>query len=43
MEVRVGRNCTGQAQGRTKKVAEHRAARGVYERLMTGDPVGGEV
>jgi len=33
VEVRVGREWTGQADGRTKKVAAQRAARGVYERL----------
>jgi ribonuclease-3 len=34
VEVRVGRDWTGQAEGRTKKVAAQRAARGVYERLL---------
>jgi ribonuclease-3 len=34
VEVRVGRDCTGQADGRTKKIAAQRAARGVYERLL---------
>jgi ribonuclease-3 len=34
VEVRVGREWTGQADGRTKKIAAQRAARGVYERLM---------
>lgn len=33
VEVRVGREWNGQADGRTKKVAAQRAARGVYERL----------
>jgi ribonuclease III len=33
VEVRVGKEWTGQAEGRTKKVAAQRAARGVYERL----------
>ena len=33
VEVRVGKDWTGQADGRTKKVAAQRAARGVYERL----------
>lgn len=33
VEVRVGKEWTGQADGRTKKVAAQRAARGVYERL----------
>jgi ribonuclease-3 len=37
VEVRVGRTWTGQAEGRTKKVAAQRAARGVYERLSTQD------
>ena len=36
VEVRVGRDWTGQADGRTKKVAAQRAARGVYERLREG-------
>lgn len=34
VEVRVGKGCTGQAEGRTKKVAAQRAARSVYERLL---------
>ena len=34
VEVRVGKDWTGQADGRTKKVAAQRAARGVYERLL---------
>ncbi len=34
VEVRVGRDWTGQAEGRTKKVAAQRAARSVYERLL---------
>ena len=34
VEVRVGKDWTGQAEGRTKKVAAQRAARGVYERLL---------
>jgi len=38
IEVRVGRDCTGQAEGRTKKVAAQRAARGVYERLLHPQP-----
>ena len=33
VEVRVGKELTGQAEGRTKKIAAQRAARGVYERL----------
>jgi ribonuclease III len=38
VEVRVGKELTGQADGRTKKVAAQRAARGVYERLReTGE------
>jgi ribonuclease-3 len=42
VEARVGREWTGQAEGRTKKTAAQRAARGVYERLLqeagTGQP-----
>jgi ribonuclease-3 len=34
VEVRVGKDWTGQAEGRTKKIAAQRAARGVYERLQ---------
>jgi ribonuclease-3 len=34
VEVRVGKDWSGQADGRTKKVAAQRAARGVYERLL---------
>ena len=34
VEVRVGKGCNGQADGRTKKIAAQRAARAVYERLM---------
>jgi ribonuclease-3 len=33
VEVRVGKEWTGQADGRTKKVAAQRAARGVYDKL----------
>ena len=33
VEVRVGKDWCGQAEGRTKKIAAQRAARGVYERL----------
>ena len=33
-EVRVGPDWTAQADGRTKKLAAQRAARGVYERLL---------
>lgn len=36
VEVRVGKGCNGQAEGRTKKVAAQRAARTVYERLLNG-------
>jgi ribonuclease-3 len=32
-EVRVGKDWSGQADGRTKKIAAQRAARGVYDRL----------
>jgi ribonuclease-3 len=39
VEVRVGKEWTGQADGRTKKIAAQRAARGVYERLrQDGEP-----
>jgi ribonuclease-3 len=34
VEVRVGKEWSGQAEGRTKKVAAQRAARSVYERLL---------
>jgi ribonuclease-3 len=34
VEVRVGSEWAGQAEGRTKKVAAQRAARGVYERMV---------
>jgi len=34
IEVRVGKDWTGQADGRTKKIAAQRAARDVYERLQ---------
>ncbi|HTX36405.1 MAG TPA: ribonuclease III [Bryobacteraceae bacterium] len=34
VEVRLGKDWIGQAEGRTKKVAAQRAARGVYERLL---------
>ena len=37
IEVRVGKACSGQADGRTKKVAAQRAARSVYERLLSED------
>jgi ribonuclease III len=36
VEVRVGKEWSGQAEGRTKKIAAQRAARGVYERLLQG-------
>jgi ribonuclease-3 len=38
VEVRIGKECTGQADGRTKKIAAQRAARGVYERMMPEEP-----
>jgi ribonuclease-3 len=38
MEVRVGKDWTGQADGRTKKVAAQRAARGVFERMAQDAP-----
>jgi ribonuclease-3 len=38
VEVRVGKDWSGQAEGRTKKVAAQRAARGVYERMLNGEP-----
>jgi ribonuclease-3 len=34
VEVAVGADWKGQAEGRTKKIAAQRAARGVYERLL---------
>jgi ribonuclease-3 len=43
VEVRVGKDCTGQAEGRTKKIAAQRAARGVYERLLLEQPAEGLV
>jgi len=39
VEVRVGKDCIGTAEGRTKKIAAQRAARGVYERLLEGGAV----
>jgi len=39
VEVRVGKEWTGQADGRTKKIAAQRAARGVYERMLAPDSV----
>jgi ribonuclease-3 len=41
VEVRVGKDITGQAEGRTKKIAAQRAARGVYERMLLERPVDG--
>lgn len=38
VEVRVGPEWTSQAEGRTKKIAAQRAARGVYERLLQFHP-----
>ena len=38
IEVRVGKEWSGQADGRTKKTAAQRAARGVYERLLGDAP-----
>jgi len=43
VEVRIGRDCSGQAEGRTKKIAAQRAARNVYERLIEGGPAGAPV
>jgi ribonuclease-3 len=42
VEVRIGKDWSGQAEGRTKKIAAQRAARAVYERLLNGEsaPVG---
>ena len=37
VEVRVGKGCNGQAEGRTKKIAAQRAARTVYERLLSSE------
>src|ERR1035438_6907979 len=39
VEVRVGEDWTGQADGRTKKVAAQRAARGVFERMGQEAPL----
>jgi ribonuclease-3 len=36
VEVRVGEDWTAQAEGRTKKIAAQRAARGIYERMREG-------
>jgi ribonuclease-3 len=38
VEVAVGKSHAGQADGRTKKIAAQRAARGVYERLLEAPP-----
>jgi ribonuclease-3 len=38
IEVRIGKECTGQADGRAKKIAAQRAARSVYERLLAVEP-----
>jgi ribonuclease-3 len=35
VEVRIGKECSAQAEGRTKKIASQRAARGAYEKLLT--------
>jgi ribonuclease III len=37
VEVRVGKDWMGQSEGRTKKVAAQRAARGLYERLRQSE------
>src|ERR1017187_1935967 len=42
VEVRAGKEWTGQAEGRTKKVAAQRAAREVYERLLRESAAGPE-
>ena len=34
VEVRVGKDCAGQADARTKKIAAQRAARTAYDRLL---------
>lgn len=39
VEVRVGKDCSGTAEGRTKKIAAQRAARSVYERLLEASAV----
>jgi ribonuclease-3 len=39
IEVRVGKEWRAQADARTKKIAAHRAARGVYERMLADAPV----
>jgi ribonuclease III len=38
VEVRVGKEWSGQAEGRTKKIAAQRAARGVFERMRDHAP-----
>lgn len=38
VEVRVGKDWKGHADGRTKKIAAQRAARGVYDRLLQPEP-----
>ncbi len=38
VEVRLGNDWMGQSEGRTKKVAALRAARGLYERLLRAEP-----
>jgi ribonuclease-3 len=38
VEVSVGPELSAQAEGRTKKIAAQRAARGVYERLLENQP-----
>jgi ribonuclease III len=43
IEVRLGKECCGQADARTKKVAAQRAARTVYERLQKSETAGQEV
>jgi ribonuclease-3 len=40
IEVRVGNEWRAQADARTKKVASHRAARALYERMLGGGPAG---
>jgi ribonuclease-3 len=39
VEVRVGKEWCAQADARTKKIAAHRAARGLFERLVGDAPV----
>jgi len=41
VEVRVGKDMAGHAEGRTKKLAAQRAARVVYERLMKNEAPAG--